>query len=183
MVVLPLSRARRAVKEFSGATTRDLIQSHIVDDIINIEDIENEQILVSQFANTTIRMNIFPKPPRSESEDDEYAYRYTANCVPITKPNQQADNGMVHVIGGVMYPVSESIMDIVKKRSDMAVLQTVLKETNLAKLLEDQEQQFTLFAPTDSAFEKLEPHLRKSIKEGKGCAMSKCLLSSDFEAN
>lgn len=177
MVVLPLGRAKRATKDISGVTTRDLIETHIVEDVINIEDVENEQIFVSKFANTTIRMNIFPKPPSgAHSDDDEYPYRYTANCVPITKPNQQADNGIVHVLGGVMYPVTETIIDIVKKRSDMAVLQTVLEKTNLAKLLADNEKQFTLFAPTDSAFEKLEPHLRKSIKEGKGCALSKSIL-------
>lgn len=177
--MLPLGRAKRATKDISGVTTRDLLQSHIVNDMINIEDIENEQLLVTRFANTTIRMNIFPKPPRrnaganaANSDDEDYPYRYTANCVPITKPNQQAENGIVHVLGGVMYPVSETILDIVKKRSDMAVLQTVLEKTNLAKLLADSEKQFTLFAPTDSAFEKLEPHLRKSIKEGKGCALS-----------
>lgn len=180
LVVLPLGRAKRATKDISGVTTRDLIQSHIVDDIINIEDIENEQILVSQFANTTIRMNIFPRPPGSANGDEnEYPYRYTANCVPVTKPNQQADNGIVHVLAGVMYPVTETIIDIIKKRSDMAVLQTVLEKTNLAKLLADNDKQFTLFAPTDSAFEKLEPHLRKSIKEGKGCALSKSFVAAN----
>lgn len=172
LVVLPLSRRRRSPKDVSGVTTKDLIKSHIVDDVINIEDIENEQILVSKYANTTIRMNIFPKPPGSASGEDEYPYRYTANCAPITKPNQEAENGIVHVIDRVLTPVTKTIIELVKERSDMAVLQTVLEKTNLAKMLGDGEKQFTLFAPTDSAFEKLDPHLRKSIKEGKGCALS-----------
>lgn len=172
LVVLPLSRRRRSPKDVSGVTTKDLIKSHIVDDVINIEDIENEQILVSKYANTTIRMNIFPKPPGSSSGEDEYPYRYTANCAPITKPNQEAENGIVHVIDRVLTPVTKTIIELVKERSDMAVLQTVLEKTNLAKMLGDGEKQFTLFAPTDSAFEKLDPHLRKSIKEGKGCALS-----------
>lgn len=180
MVVLPLSRSRRSAKDISGVTTKDLIESHIVDDVINIEDIENEQILVSKYANTTIRMNIFPKPPGVNNIEDEYPYRYTANCVPITKPNQEADNGIVHVVERVMIPVTKTLIELVKERSDMAVLQTVLEKTNLAKMLGDGEKQFTLFAPTDSAFEKLEPHLRKTIKEGKGCALSKYSSSYSF---
>lgn len=167
-------RSRRSAKDISGVSTKDLIQSHIVADMINIEDIENEQILVSNFGNTTIRMNIFPRPPGSPA--DEYPYRYTANCAPISKPNQEAENGIVHVIERVMTPVTKTLIELVKERSDMAVLQTVLEKTNLAKMLGDNEKQFTLFAPTDKAFEKLEPHLRRSIKEGKGCALSKYIL-------
>lgn len=177
---MPLARSRRSPKDISGVTTKDLIESHVVDEVINIEDIENEQILVSKFANTTIRMNIFPKPPGASNADDEYAYRYTANCAPITKPNQEADNGIVHVIERVMTPVTKTLIELVKERSDMAVLQTVLEKTNLAKMLGDGEKQFTLFAPTDSAFEKLEPHLRKTIKEGKGCALSKYTVNIHF---
>lgn len=172
LVVLPLARARRAAADVSGVTTKELIKSHIVNDIVNIEDIENEQILISNYANTTIRMNIFPKPPGSNSREDEYPYRYTANCAPISKPNQEAENGIVHVIDRVLTPVTKTLIELVKERSDMAVLQTVLEKTNLAKMLGNGEKQFTLFAPTDSAFEKLDPHLRKSIKEGKGCALS-----------
>lgn len=148
--------------------------SHIVPELINIEDVENEQLLVSAFDNTTIRMNIFPRPPGSRA-DDESPYRYTANCAPISKYDQEAENGIVHVIDRVLMPVTKSLMDLVRDRSDMAVLQTVLDKTDLAKQLENADKQFTLFAPTDKAFEKLDPHIRRTIKEGKGCALSKCV--------
>lgn len=169
MVVVPGSRARRAAAD--GVTTKAIIMSHIVPEVINIEDIENEQLLVTNYENTTIRMNIFPRPPGSRSE--EGAYRYTANCAPISKFDQEAENGIVHMIDRVLMPVTKSIMELVRERSDMAVLQTVLDKTDLAKQLENADKQFTLFAPTDKAFEKLDPHVRRSIKDGKGCALSK----------
>lgn len=149
--------------------------SHIVPDIINIEDIENEQLLVSAYENTTIRMNIFPRPPGARKGEDDSPYRYTANCAPISKVDQEAENGIVHVVDRVLMPVTKSLMELVRDRSDMAVLQTVLDKTDLAKQLENGDKQFTLFAPSDKAFEKLDPHVRRTIKEGKGCAMSKCL--------
>lgn len=181
MVVVPLgsdnSRIRRAHKVVSGINTKDIILSHIVPEWINIEDIENEQLLVSEFENSTIRMNIFPKPPSKSSGDDdddnEYGFRYTANCAPIVKANKIAENGVVHVIDRVLTPVTKTLWEIVRSRSDMAVLQTVLEKTNLSKMLDNAEKPLTLFAPTDKAFEKLDPHFRRAIKDGKGCALSK----------
>lgn len=170
LVVLPGSRARRQAQA-SGITTKSIIMSHVVPEIINIEDVENEQLLVTAYDNTTIRMNIFPRPPGSRKSDDS-PYRYTANCAPISKADQESENGIVHVIDRVLMPVTKSLMELVRERSDMAVLQTVLDKTDLAKQLENSEKQFTLFAPTDKAFEKLDPNVRRTIKEGKGCALS-----------
>lgn len=152
--------------------------AHIIPEIISIEDIENEQLLVSAYENTTIRMNIFPRPPGSRKQD-ESPYRYTANCAPISKYDQEAENGLIHVVDRVLMPVTKSLLQLVRDRSDMAVLQTVLDKTDLAKQLENTEKQFTLFAPTDKAFEKLDPHVRRTIKDGKGCALSK--LTNDFK--
>lgn len=149
---------------------------------INIEDIENEQILVSEYNNSTIRLNIFPQPPSSDSDDEgnEYGFRYTANCAPLIKANQEAENGVVHVIDRVLTPVTKTIMEILRERNDMAVMQTVLEKTDLAKQLANSDKQFTLLAPTDKAFEKLDPHVRRTIKEGKGCALSKWFAKTLF---
>jgi len=167
LVVLPGTRSRRQT-EASGVTTKSIIMSHIVPEIVNIEDVENEQLLVSAFENTTIRMNIFPRPPGSSRKHNEDPYQYTANCAPISKTDQEAENGIVHVIDRVLMPVTKSIMDLIRERSDMAVLQTVLDKTDLVKQLENADKHFTLFAPTDKAFDKLDPHVRRTIKEGKG---------------
>lgn len=170
LVVLPGSRARRQA-EASGITTKSIIMSHIVPEIVNIEDIENEQLLVTAYENTTIRMNIFPRPP-GRRQEDESPYRYTANCASLSKIDQEAENGIVHVVDRVLMPVTKSLMDLIRDRSDMAVLQTVLDKTDLAKQLENHDKHFTLFAPTDAAFEKLDSNIRRTIKEGKGCALN-----------
>lgn len=150
-------------------------------EIIDIEDVENEQLLVTDYENATIRMNIFPRPMTFNSmSSDDSPYMYTANCAPITKPNQEAENGIVHVIDRVLLPVTSTLMQLIRDRSDMAVLQTVLDKTDLAKQLANGEKQFTLFAPTDKAFEKLDPHLRRAIKDGKGCALSEFITTITF---
>ncbi|XP_059609251.1 transforming growth factor-beta-induced protein ig-h3 [Phlebotomus argentipes] len=166
LVVLPLSRSRRATKDVSGITTRELALAHIVDGFVRIEDVQNEQLLTTSFENSTIRMNIFPRPPHFDSHD----FRYTANCAPLLKVNKVATNGIVHVVEKVLPPVTQNILELIEGRSDMTILRTVLQKTELDKMLGEEGKSFTLFAPTDSAFEKLEPHLRRTIKEGNGCA-------------
>lgn len=166
---------RRRSNDLSDVSNKDLILNHIINDWINIEDIENEQILVSEYDNRTIRMNIFPAPPNDK--EYEYAYRYTANCAPLVKVNQMATNGIVHLVDGVLTPVTQNLMEIVRERNDMAVLRTVLEKTDLAKMLESDAKHFTLFAPTDMAFNKLDPQLRRTIKEANGCALSEYLFS------
>ena len=166
-------RIRRSVEgdENDSFSTKDLILNQMIDDWINIRDLENEQILQTKYDNRTIRINIFPSP-RNE------APRYTANCAPITKTNQVAENGIVHVVERVLMPVTKSLWQIIVDRSDMAVFRTVLEKTNLYEMLNKNDKHFTVFAPTDNAFGKLDTQTMRAIKDGNGCALSKYIRCS-----
>lgn len=171
LVVLPLARNRRAVtKDVSGITTKDLAMGHMVKGLVQIDEIENEQTLTTEFENATIRMNIFPKPPGDYSSGSRY--QYTANCVPVTS-TKLASNGIVHTVQSVLVPVTQTLMEIVEQRSDLVVFRTILEKTDLAAQLADQEQTFTVFAPNDNAFSKLEPNIRRIVKDGNACTLSK----------
>jgi transforming growth factor-beta-induced protein len=155
---------------------KNFILNHISKGWTNIEDVDNEQILTNEFDNLTIRMNVFPKiiARREISRDDEFRYLYTANCVKISKPNKFATNGIVHQVEKVLMPVTKNLMDIIKDREDMTILRTALEKTKLDSMLSDVAgtKQYTIFAPTDSAFEKIDPQFKRKIKEGAGCAES-----------
>lgn len=184
LAVAPLVRDRRQ-NDNKGLKMKDLLLNHMVKGFVNIEDIDNEEILNSEYENLTIRMNVFPKIRSTQREDDDgYRYLYTANCVPIIKANTFAQNGIVHKIQSVLTPVKRNVMEIIKGRDDMTILRTVLEKTKMDKMLEgasDEEsesttaipKQFSIFAPTDSAFEKLDPQLKRKLKEGAACAESK----------
>lgn len=183
--VTPIQTNRREKDGSNAIPMKDVLLNHLVKGIIDIEDVDNEQILNSEYDNLTIRMNVFPKIRANRREDDDgYRYLYTANCVPITKPNKFAQNGIVHKVQRVLTPVRQNIMEIIRSRDDMTILRTVLEKTKLDKVLggttdEDEDsktpvaKQFSIFAPTDSAFEKLDPQLKRKIKEGASCAESK----------
>lgn len=192
--VVPLGRNRRQnANEVSRIATKDLILNHIVKGRwVNIEDIDNEEVLKSEYNNSVIRMNVFPKlmfprrqpeikGPDFENDDDNYPYLYTANCVPVVKANKLAANGVVHMLNGVLMPVTRNLMEIIRSREDMTILRTILEKTKMEKMLDGSsddeeskkvEKQFTLFAPTDRAFEKLDPQLKRKLKEGSACAMN-----------
>lgn len=187
--VAPLQRDRRQEADAENIEMKDILLNHMVKGFIDIEDIDNEQILNTEFENYTIRMNVFPKiHSNRRDEDDGYRYLYTANCVPIVKANKIAKNGIVHKIQNVLTPVKQSLMEIIRSREDMTILRTVLEKTKMDKMLEgiseDEAEdstkkpaitQFTIFAPTDSAFEKIDPQLKRKIKEGAACAESEYL--------
>lgn len=165
-------------------TMKEVLLNHMVRSIVDIEDIDNEQILYSELNNLTIRMNVFPKI-RSKRNDDDFHYLYTANCVPIVKANKFAQNAIVHQTEKVLKPIRQNVMEIIRERDDLTILRTVLEKTGMDKVLEgssaDDENesktetvnQFSIFAPTDSAFEKLDPRLKRKLKEGSACAKSK----------
>lgn len=151
---------------------KQLYLRHVVDGAINLDDVRNEQVLKTQADGQTIRINSYQMPLTLSREP----YRYTANCVPIIQRDKLAEQGMVHTIGGVMKPTTKNVMDMIRERSDMSIMRTVLENTKISELLEG-EKPVTIFVPTDSAFDKLEPHLRRALKEGKGCASSKLMLA------
>lgn len=165
----PATRSKRQV-EMAGMTARDLILAHAVNGTYHIEDVSNEQLLKTELPGTNIRINIFPRAPSDRSSD--HPYRYTANCAPLVKLNRVSEKGIVHVADRVLMPVRSSIMDIIRARDDLTVLRTVLEKTGLDRTLEevDDDKHFTVFAPSDDAFLKLDKDVRRKLKAGNGCA-------------
>lgn len=176
LVVLPLARSRRATKDVSGITTKDLALGHMVKGLVQIEETENEQLLTTEFENATIRINIFPKAPNDRSMG---RFKYTANCVPVTN-TKLASNGIVHTVQSVLIPVTQTLMEIVQQRSDLVVFRTILEKTDLAEQLNNEDKTFTVFAPNDNAFSKLEPNIRRIVKDGNACTLSKLLRTKLF---
>ncbi|WP_096087439.1 fasciclin domain-containing protein [Agaribacterium haliotis] len=71
------------------------------------------------------------------------------------------DNGLIHVIDAVMLPPAEaepeamSIVDVAEENGSFTTLIAALEATGLDAVLDDDSRDFTVFAPTDAAFELL----------------------------
>ncbi|WP_212746618.1 fasciclin domain-containing protein [Pseudoalteromonas ruthenica] len=75
----------------------------------------------------------------------------------VTTANVAADNGVIHVIDSVLMPPNEqSIVDVAVADGNFTTLVSALQEAGLEQTLADLEREFTVFAPTDAAFDKLD---------------------------
>ncbi|XP_023159763.2 transforming growth factor-beta-induced protein ig-h3 isoform X2 [Drosophila hydei] len=148
-----------------GSQMSSIYKLHSVLGDVELEDVPNDKLLQSELPGQKIRINSYQLPPALGLEP----YRYAANCVPIEKHDKLSEQALVHTLRGVLKPLTKNVMDLIRERSDMSIMRTVLEKTNVSALLEA-DKPVTIFVPTDAAFDKLEPHFRRALKEGRGCA-------------
>jgi uncharacterized surface protein with fasciclin (FAS1) repeats len=79
----------------------------------------------------------------------------------VSTPNVMADNGVIHVVDQVILPMTETdstsmnIAELALATDDLSTLVTALQTANLVDALADETETFTVFAPTNSAFDKI----------------------------
>ncbi|XP_008424527.1 periostin, osteoblast specific factor b isoform X1 [Poecilia reticulata] len=78
----------------------------------------------------------------------------TVNCARIIYGNQIATNGVVHVIDRVITSVGSTIQDYIEVEEDLTTLADVAQTAGLLEKL-GQPGFYTLFAPTNNAFDKI----------------------------
>ncbi|KAK7495567.1 hypothetical protein BaRGS_00013265, partial [Batillaria attramentaria] len=105
--------------------------------------IKNEETTPSLFTNHDIRFNIYNN-----------GKLVTADGAPVRQADQKASNGVIHVLGKVMFPIPEgSVVDLVAKEKMLSTLLKAVQAANLTEALKGGP--FTLFAPNDEAFGRL----------------------------
>ncbi|KAB5550617.1 hypothetical protein PHYPO_G00055830 [Pangasianodon hypophthalmus] len=91
----------------------------------------------------------------------------TVNCARIIHGNQVATNGVVHVIDRVITAVGNTIRDVLDIEDDLSSLNTVASNAGLLEKL-GKPGHFTLFAPTNDAFSKLDKEVMDRLMGNKG---------------
>ncbi|KAJ0069089.1 hypothetical protein NL108_017652, partial [Boleophthalmus pectinirostris] len=86
----------------------------------------------------------------------------TVNCARLIKPDQHATNGIVHVVDRVITAVSNDIQTIIEVDDDLETLRTAIAAAGLTAMLESGGH-YTIFAPTNDAFEKIPPETLNRI--------------------
>ena len=71
----------------------------------------------------------------------------------VTNPDVEIENGVVHVIDGVLLPdLPDTIVDLAVSNNNLSSLVAALEYTGLDDTLADRSAEFTVFAPTNDAF-------------------------------
>ncbi|XP_026465763.1 periostin [Ctenocephalides felis] len=188
--LLPEPNAQRRKRQIDNVPPKALVLGHIIPNLYDLNELTNEQILESDNENNTIRINIYPRPPASNSDEEEISGEsqddslltqrvVTANCAPITKGNLlTTKEGLVHGLDGILMPASENIFQLLEQHGEFTIFAMALRKTGLHEaLMSDVDQDgdassFTVFAPTDRAFESLDAGIRMKIVNGDSCTMN-----------
>ena len=78
-------------------------------------------------------------------------------------------NSRFHLFFKVVLPAAGTIADVVANDPELRTLNKILSKSGVMEELEEAEGHFTLFAPTDAAFEKIDKSLIEKLIRGDGC--------------
>ena len=84
------------------------------------------------------------------------------NTATVVTTDIQTDNGIIHVIDAVLMPPADmgtpmtNIVETAVAAGDFTTLVAALQATDLDAVLADESTQFTVFAPTDAAFDMID---------------------------
>ena len=76
----------------------------------------------------------------------------------ITRANLRADNGVIHTINEVLDPGYQevpTILDIAADNPEFSILASLVEQAGIARALDSEHYDLTVFAPTNAAFEAL----------------------------
>uniref|UniRef100_A0A671PGU8 Periostin-like n=1 Tax=Sinocyclocheilus anshuiensis TaxID=1608454 RepID=A0A671PGU8_9TELE len=139
-----LDPASKAALVSSGNTELyNALHYHMVNKRLLTKDLKNDMTLKSMYNKQGLYINHYSNGV------------VTVNCARIIHANQVATNGVVHVIDRIISIISQTIKDVIETNDDLASLNTVALRSGLQGQL-GEPGHYTLFAPTNEAFEKLD---------------------------
>ena len=160
-----VSRRRRAALEVSETPQlTEIIKGHVVEGFMDTGDFKDESLLptmLTEINKSKVRINVYNSYPEKT---------IMVNCARVTSSDHYTTNGVVHMVDKVILPATKTISEIIESDVQFRTLHQVLTKTGLTEDLSSPEGQWTLFAPTDAAFEKLEAKLKAKVLHGNGCS-------------
>jgi transforming growth factor-beta-induced protein len=158
-VFAPTDAAFQAFLNDEGLTADQLLASPDLSDILLYHVISGAEVnaaAATAIAGNTVVMG----------NSDEMALSLTgselfANLSGISAPDVDASNGIIHVIDTVLQPPADAttptltITQLAEASADFTILALALQTAGLDDTLDDPSGDFTVFAPTDAAFQAL----------------------------
>uniref|UniRef100_K7F9B3 Periostin n=1 Tax=Pelodiscus sinensis TaxID=13735 RepID=K7F9B3_PELSI len=118
------------------------LHNHMINKRMLTKDLKNGLMLVSMYNDQQLFINHYPNGV------------VTVNCARIIHGNQIATNGVVHVIDRVLTPAGTTIQDFLEAEDDVSSFRAAAITSDVLDTL-GKPGHYTLFAPTNEAFEKL----------------------------
>jgi len=155
-------RKKREAVISEAPSLQDNILSHLTSGFVSVQQMQDEGLLTTEGSTGgQIRTNVYRTQPEKV---------VMANCARIIAKDILATNGIVHVVDKMIQPATNSLGQILTEDFGFAKLSTALKVSGLLPMLDDPTGHFTVFAPTDEAFAKIDQRTRDQLLSGSGCA-------------
>ncbi|XP_070773155.1 periostin-like isoform X2 [Enoplosus armatus] len=117
---------------------------HMVNRRLLTKDMKNDMTVTSMYSDLGLYINHYSNGI------------VTVNCARIIHGNQVATNGVVHVIDRVITAVGNNIKDVLDVTDELSSFNAAALASGMMDKL-DQPGHYTLFAPTNEAFDRLSP--------------------------
>ncbi|KAM9853141.1 periostin, osteoblast specific factor b [Aulostomus maculatus] len=127
---------------------------HMVNKRLLTKDLKNGMTVTSMYNDLGLHINHYSNGV------------VTVNCARIIHGNQVATNGVVHVIDRVISAAGNTIQDVIDVDDDLTTLSDIAQNSALLEKL-GQPGHYTLFAPTNEAFDSLGSEVLERIKTDK----------------
>ncbi|XP_012697298.2 transforming growth factor-beta-induced protein ig-h3 [Clupea harengus] len=115
---------------------------HMVNKRLTSEDLKHGAAFPSMYQDFDVHIHHYPNGI------------VTVNCARLVKTDQHATNGIVHVVDRVITAITNDVSSLIDTDDDLETLRTAVAAAGLTTMLEN-EGHYTIFAPTNEAFEKI----------------------------
>jgi len=152
---LPKNLLTKLVDPMWKPQLADLLLYHVLGEVVSSGDLNEGMTATLNGEDISIKLD----PPRINGE---------SKILTETFIDVEADNGIIHGIDAVLAPpsLSSSIVDIAVEDGRFSTLVEAITAAGLEDTLSDKGP-FTVFAPTDEAFEKLSERTLESLLKPK----------------
>ncbi|XP_073476795.1 transforming growth factor-beta-induced protein ig-h3 [Aquarana catesbeiana] len=127
------------------------LRYHMVDRRLLTDELKHGITIPSMYQNLDIHVHHYPNGI------------VTVNCARLIKADHHATNGVVHVIDKVITAITNNIAQVVDTEDSLETLRAAIAASGLIDMLESEDKQYTLLAPTNEAFEKVSPETLNRI--------------------
>uniref|UniRef100_A0A4W5RDZ3 Transforming growth factor-beta-induced protein ig-h3 n=1 Tax=Hucho hucho TaxID=62062 RepID=A0A4W5RDZ3_9TELE len=123
---------------------------HMVNRRLTSEDLKHGSAFPSMYQDFNVHIHHYPNGI------------VTVNCARLVKTDQHATNGIVHIVDRVITAITNNVHTFIDTDDDLETLRTAVAAAGLTQMLES-DGHYTVFAPTNEAFEKIPPEMLNRI--------------------
>lgn len=157
-------RRKRDLIISEAPNMEDTMMAHFTRGFVSVQQMQERSLLDTESsAGAKIRTTVYTR--RSDKV-------VMANCARLTARDILATNGIVHVVDKMVQPATHTIGEILESDFGFSQFASALKVSSMMDPLLANSANFTVFAPTNEAMDRLESTVKEQLRSGFGCAGS-----------